>query len=115
MTFSAIFAILVGVLMIGQWVLFYLTNQIPELKSEPYRIAFHITGEWITAIGLLVSGIGLLLGAAWAEQLILLAMGMLFYTIIVSPGYFAQRGQWPLVGMFALLFILALISLSVLL
>ena len=115
MIFAAIFAILVGVLMIGQWAFFYFTNQIPELKSEPYRIAFHITGEWITAIGLLVSGIGLLLGGTWAERLILLAMGMLFYTIIVSPGYFAQRGQWPLVGMFALLLILALISLGALL
>ena len=53
MTFSAIFAILVGVLMIGQWVLFYLTNQIPELKSELYRIAFHIAG-----VGLLMGGVG---------------------------------------------------------
>lgn len=115
MTFTAIFAITVGVLMIGQWAFFYLSNQIPELRSEPYRIAFHIAGELITAVGLIVAGVGLLMGGAWAEWLILLALGMLLYTIIVSPGYFAQRGQWPLVGMFALLFILALISLGALL
>ena len=27
-------------------------------------------------------------------------------TVIVSPGYFAQQGQWPLVFMFAVLLVL---------
>jgi len=27
-----------------------------------------------------------------------------------SPGYFAQAGQWPLVGMFALLLVLAVMT-----
>jgi len=36
------------------------------------------------------------------------------YTVIVSPGYFAQQGQWPLVAMFAVLLILALVSLRLL-
>ncbi len=28
---------------------------------------------------------------------------MVVYSEIVSPGYFAQLGQWPMVGMFAVL------------
>ncbi len=53
MTFSGNFAITVGVLMVGRWAFFYLSNQIPELKSELYRIAFHIAG-----VGLLMGGVG---------------------------------------------------------
>jgi hypothetical protein len=40
---------------------------------------------------------------------------MLAYTVIVSPGYFAQQGQWPLAGMFAVLLALDVASVVVLL
>jgi len=110
MIFPSIFAIAVGVLMIGQWSFFYLSHQIPELETEPYRILFHLAGEFATAVALIVAGAGLLMGQAWAGWLYMVAMGMLLYTMIVSPGYFAQRGQWPFVGMFAVLLILALVS-----
>ena len=30
--------------------------------------------------------------------------------VIVSPGYFAQKGQWELVAMFAVLLILTVVS-----
>jgi hypothetical protein len=35
---------------------------------------------------------------------------MLAYSAIVSPGYFAQQGQWIFVLMFAILLALALVS-----
>jgi hypothetical protein len=35
---------------------------------------------------------------------------LLTYSVIASPGYFAQQGQWLMVGMFALLLILTLVS-----
>jgi len=37
-------------------------------------------------------------------------MGMLLHTVIVSSGYFAQKGQWPFVVLFAVVLILAVIS-----
>ncbi len=40
----------------------------------------------------------------------LLAAGMLLYSVIVSPGYFAQQEQWGLVGMFAIVLIFTLTS-----
>ncbi len=40
MTFSAIFAIIVGVGMIGQWTFSFATKQIPEIQSEPIWIWF---------------------------------------------------------------------------
>jgi len=40
----------------------------------------------------------------------MLAMGVLLYTVIVSPCYFAHKRQWTFVGMFAVVFLLALAS-----
>jgi peptidoglycan/LPS O-acetylase OafA/YrhL len=110
MTFPAVFATAVGLGMIGQWTASYLTRQIPELQSEPYRIWFHIAGEMVTALLLILSGIGLITERSWAQPLYLVSVGMLIYTAIVSPGYFAQRGQWIWVLIFAVIVLLAIIS-----
>jgi hypothetical protein len=110
MNLAAIYAIIVGVGMIGQWTMSYLNKQIPELKTEPYRIAFHLFGEMATAVILIVAGIAVLTSQPWALPVYILAMGMLFYTVIVSPGYFAQKGQWVWVVIFAIFLILAILS-----
>jgi hypothetical protein len=112
-TFPALYAIVVGVLMIGQWAFFLGSGQVPELKTEPVRVRFHIAAEMITAAGLIITGAGLLAAATWATSLYPVAIGMLLYTVIVSPGYFAERKVWPIVAMFAVLFVLSLLSLAV--
>ena len=110
MVFAAVFALVVGVGMIGQWVLFLTTGQVPELETEPLRIRFHLAAEFATALALLVSGLALLTDQPWGRRFYLLAAGMLLYTVIVSPGYFAEKGQWAFVGMFAVVLLLALVS-----
>ena len=110
MVFASIFALVVGAGMIGQWLFFLATGQVPELETEPLRIRFHLAAELTTAIALLTSGIALLTDQAWGRWFHLLAVGMLLYTVIVSPGYFAEKGQWAFVAMFAVLLLLALIS-----
>ena len=40
------FAIIVGLGIIGQWIFSYFTGQIPELKTEPIRICFHLAAEF---------------------------------------------------------------------
>jgi hypothetical protein len=112
MKFAAWYAILVGMLMLGQWGFFLAAGQVPELHTEPWRIAFHLAAEGLTAVGLLASGLGLLKSRPWGGQAFLLAAGMLLYSLIVSPGYFAQQRQWPLVGMFAALLALAVFSVA---
>jgi hypothetical protein len=108
--YAPVYAILVGIAMIGQWSFSYLSKQIPELESEPIRITFHIAGEIITALCLVLGGIGLLMDLSWGRSLYLVAMGMLFYTVIVSPGYFAQKGDWKWLGIFGSLIVVGLIS-----
>jgi hypothetical protein len=110
MSFPSIFALVVGVGMIGMWSISYVTNQIPELDSEPVRIKFHLAAEFATALMLILAGAGLITGQDWANPIYLAAAGMLLYTVIVSPGYFAQKGQWIYVIMFAVILLLALVS-----
>jgi hypothetical protein len=109
--FSGVFAIVVGVGMIGQWTLSLVSGQVPELRSEPIRIRFHLAAEFATALALLVSGIGLLAAGAWARDAYILAAGMLLYTIIVSPGYFAQQGKWLMPALFAAILVLVVVTL----
>jgi len=106
---AAIYAIVVGVLMFGQWAMFLATGNVPELQTEPIRIAFHLAGEFTTAALLMAGGFGLLTVRKWGYHVFLLALGMLLYTIIVSPGYFGQLGQWVFVLMFAVLVVLTVL------
>jgi len=94
MRFSGWYGIAVGSMMLAQWAVFLATGNVPELQTELLRIAFHLVGEFTTAVGLIVSGIALLKGKPWAAGVYLVAAGMLLYTVVVSPGYFAQQGQW---------------------
>ena len=110
MLFAALFALFVGVGMVAQWTVSYVRKHIPELGTEPVRIWFHIAAELITALCLIIAGIGLLLNTSWAVPLYLVSIGMLFYTSVVSPGYFAQRGQWSWLGLFAGIIFLGLVS-----
>lgn len=111
MAFPSIFAIVVGLGMIAQWTMSYITKQIPELKTEPIRIGFHIAAEMVTALMLIAAGVGRLTGRPWAPILYPLSIGMLLYTAIVSPGYFAQRGRWTWALIFSVLIMLAIVSL----
>jgi hypothetical protein len=115
MVFPSVFAIVVGLGMIGQWVASYRSRNIPELSTEPIRIWFHIAAEMATAMALVLAGIGLVTAQPWSKSIYPVAIGMLFYTAIVSPGYFAQRGQWLWLGLFALLIVLGVISLAIVL
>ena len=110
MKFSAWYGILVGFVMVAQWVFFLVTGSVPELQSEPWRIALHLAAELTTALMLIVSGIATLKSAVWGKKVLLVGLGMVIYSEIVSPGYFAQLGQWAPVGMFAILLFGAVIG-----
>jgi hypothetical protein len=115
MTFAALYAILVGIAIIGYWVFFLVKKLVPELETEPIRILFHVAAELVTAIVLLAGGWGLLTKSSWGAQVYLVSMGMLLYTVIESPGYFAQKRVWLMVGVFAVVLVLSLISLGLVL
>lgn len=102
----AIYSVVVGILMIGWWIVSYVTDSIPELRTEPIEFRFHMTAEITTATMLIIAGFGMLTNRKWGFRVYLLSVGMLLYTLIQTPGYFAQRGELALVPMFAALLVL---------
>lgn len=103
MKFPAWYGILVGFLMIAQWTFSILAGGVPEFQNAPWEIAFHLAAEFSTAVVLIIGGIAALKSVAWSRHILLLGLGMVIYSEIVSPGYFAQLDQWAFVLMFAVL------------
>ena len=107
MRFTGMFALIVGLLMFGQWAVSLAAGGVPELRTAPLSIGFHLAAEVLTALALILSGMALLKKKSWGRTLFLVAGGMLLYSAINSPGYFASSGRWPVVAMFAVIFFLA--------
>ncbi len=106
---SAITSIVIGVGIAGIWVMLLAGGNVPELRTEPIRIAVHLFSEYLTAAFLLAGGIGTLLGRGWARRVFPVSMGMLIYSVLTGFGYFTQLGQYALTAMFALFFALAVL------
>ena len=96
-------AITVGIVMGAFWLMLYLSGGIPELRTVPIEIAYHLVAELSTAVLLVSAGFGLIRGTRWAERLYPVSFGMLLYTTINSAGYYAQRREMAMVGMFTFL------------
>jgi hypothetical protein len=115
MKFPAWYGILVGFLMIAQWVFSILAGGVPEFENAPWKIAFHLAAEMSTAVVVILGGIAALRSVTWSKPILLLGLGMVIYSEIVSPGYFAQLNQWAFVAMFVLLLFGAVIAVNQLL
>lgn len=110
MRFAGIYGITVGILIFAEWVYFLFTAHVPEMDSAPLEIVFHLAAEFMTAMIAVAGGVAILYGKPWAARLYYLASGMLMYAVINSAGYFVHLGDWPLVVMFVLLFLLTVVS-----
>ena len=104
------YSVLIGLAMIGMWTVLLATNQVPELQAERRRATLHLAAEFLTAILLIISGAGLLLGSEWTRTLSPVSLGMLLYTVIVSAGYYANKDVLSMVTMFIVLTILTVVA-----
>jgi hypothetical protein len=116
MIFAAGYAIAVGILMLVQWSLMSAHGRVPgpDVKVSGrgrLELLFHWIAESLTSIVLVAAGIALLFRQSWAPRFYVLALGMLVYTVINSAGYFAQRREWPMVGIFGALLLFAVAGL----
>jgi len=114
MKFAAWYGIVVGFGMILQWAFSIVSGSVPEFQTEPWRIAFHLAAELFTALMLIFGGIATLKSTTWHKSVLLVGLGMVIYSEIISPGYFAQQGNWMMVWMFAVFLIGAAISVRLL-
>jgi hypothetical protein len=51
---ASIYSIIIGIAMICMWLVFIATNQVPEIKSTPIIVTYHLIAEFLTAILLLI-------------------------------------------------------------
>jgi peptidoglycan/LPS O-acetylase OafA/YrhL len=107
----AAFAIVVGVSMVAQWAVSFAAGAVPEVDTRPVALGFHLAAEALTATLLVLAGVALLRKVRWAAWLYAVAVGMLVYTAIVSPGYFIQEGQAAFLLMFGVVLLLAVLCL----
>ncbi len=105
----ASYSVVVGVFMLGFWGFLVATRQ-AELDQRPWDMRLHLAAEFATAGLLLASGLGSVLGIAGLAALAPVALGMLLYTVINSPGFYAGKGNRPMVAMFGVLAVLTAAS-----
>jgi len=103
MKYPGWYGILIGFFMIVQWIFSIVTGGVPEFETTPWAIGFHLAAEMSTALMLIFGGISTLKSIVWGKQILLVGLGMVMYSEIVSPGYFAEQAQWVPVAMFAIL------------
>lgn len=115
MRFPAWYGIAVGLLMILQWTVTIAAGAVPEFETAPMEIAFHLAAEFTTALLLLTGGAATLKTISWGKPILLTGLGMVMYSEIASPGYYAQLGQWGFVAMFGVLLFGAVWSVMLLL
>lgn len=97
----AVYCISIGALIAAWWVNSLRLGAWNRGDRAHSELALHLTGEFGTAAMLIVAGIALLLVGPNAGVIAGAALGMLLYTAIVSPGYFLNRHETPVVAMFA--------------
>ena len=98
------FYMVVGVAILLLWAFLLVTTQVPEVAEGDRAIWFHIVAEALLGATLLLAGFWLLSGPSSGSRLLAgIAAGGLVYSTINSSGYYANRGQWVLVGVFGLL------------
>ena len=97
---SAIFAILMGVLMLIVWGLLLVTGQEAEVSAGAPSALFLLAAEFLTAFSLIGGGYGLFTRRKWGLRAALVALGMLLYCVIFSIGVFAERGIAPALAWF---------------
>ncbi len=109
----SVYALIVGIGMLCMWSFFIVSGNLGEFETKPAEITFHLIAEFGTAV-MLISAAALSLGRKpLGKPLMLAALGMLLYTVIVSPGYYFGRGEMPFVIMFFVLILLTAAAIGI--
>jgi hypothetical protein len=111
---GVIFAISVGLFMIGWWTFALLSGGMPEIQTKPIDSIFHLVVEYLTGALLVLGGYGLVTQRSWGIKVYFISLGMLLYAEIQASGYYAQHGVWEAIGVFSVLILatLTVIALS---
>jgi hypothetical protein len=104
---ASIFSLFCGISMFVVWGILLATGQVVELQTSPFGTIFLLAAEFLTAISLLIGGLGLLTDKNWGLRADLTALGMLLYCTVFSIGVFGQQGNVPATSFFVVIATLA--------
>lgn len=107
------FVIVIGVMMIAMWIFFLISGQVPELETKRLEIVLHIAAEAMTGCVLILGGSLLRGNARMGKAVSTFALGMLAYTLIVSPGYYLAQKAYVVGIPFAVLLLLDFVCLYI--
>jgi hypothetical protein len=93
-TRSGAFALSMGILMVFVWIVYIATGQY-DYQTAPLEAISLLAAEALTALALIVGGIGVLVRQMWATAVHIASLGMMLYTSLNSIGVFAQAGVIP--------------------
>jgi len=105
---ASIYTILIGITMLGMWFFLLIKREVPDLKTKPTQIFFHLIAEFITAVMLILGGIGFIMNQPWGMAIFFIAIGMAIYSTVNAAGFYGQLKDWP---MFITLMVFTIISL----
>ncbi|KUO76396.1 MAG: hypothetical protein APF77_06775 [Clostridia bacterium BRH_c25] len=102
---AAVYSILIGISVLCMWGMIILTGGIIE---GPIQISFHLVSEFLMAILLIISGIGLLKSKKYGNKVFFISNGMLIYSVLNAAGYYGQQSNFAMLFMFIVIFIISL-------
>jgi len=83
-----------GLVMLAVWIILLIQGQVREFTTAPIQGIFLLVAEILTAMAMMLGGIGILTRQRWGKALNLTALGMMFYTSVNSIGVFSQIGGY---------------------
>ena len=107
---ASIYTLIIGIAMLCTWFMLLIKRKVPELNTKPTQIYFHLGAEFLTAIMLIIGGIGLIMNQFWGVTIFFIAIGMTIYSMINAAGFYGQLKDWP---MFVTLIVFTIFSLLI--
>lgn len=95
--------LIIGTGIIGLWTMLLLTDQVPELDTEPWAISFHLVIELTMALFSILTGIAIIKRLSFWRNVTLFTSGLLVYSVVNSSGYYGDLGQFEMMIMFAII------------
>lgn len=106
-----VYQVVVGVVVFAWWAIALAGGSVPEIEAGDPGISFHLAAEGLMAVLLIVGGM-LIYQTPSRQALVVsaVALGSLLYSAVNSAGYFAETGEWPMLGFFGVLVVLTVAS-----
>ena len=109
---GAAYCLATGLLMVGWWANDLRRGAWQRSDRSHAELGLHLAAEFMTAVWLLGAGLTYFAIGRAALPFEAVALGMLLYTTIVSPGYFVARRETAVVVLFGVLIVTTSLSLA---